>query len=347
MTLATSHTEFIPPAFKPMPLLASGWGQTLAAVYWPQLPDFRTAALHTVSLPDGDELAIVENRPHNWRPGGRIVVLVHGLVGSSASKDLVRLGRKLVRLGYLAIRVNLRGCGPGFGLARKLYHSGRSEDTREVIRWLAARFPESPVTQIGISLGGNITLKMAGEDGAHRIGRLDSVVAVSAPIDLAACADRLAQPEYRFFDRYFVNLLLRHSARLHRRFPDLPPAASLIELDKRPKRMTLRLFDDIYTAPRSGFRDAEDYYARSSSKQFIPQIACPALLLCAADDPIVDARCYRRLPASGHVQVVMTDHGGHVGFLARPAKSWREVRWMDNVILSWLRRLSGCGEKLS
>jgi uncharacterized protein len=338
--LAVSQSEFIVPAFKP--LLASGWGQTIAAVYWPQRPELRPTALYTVSLPDGDQLAIVENRPREWHPGKRIAVLVHGLVGSSASKDLVRLSRKLVGLGFLTIRVNLRGCGPGFGLARHLYHSGRSEDTRAVIRWLAARYPDSPVTQIGISLGGNITLKMAGEDGAHPAGRLDSVVAVSAPIDLAACADRLAQPKNRFFDRYFVGLLLRHTARLHQRFPDLPR----IEF---PKCMTLRLFDDIYTAPRSGFRDAADYYARSSSEQFIPHIACPALIVCAADDPIVDAQCYRRLSASdfaqagqpfqagSNLQVVMPQHGGHVGFLARPG--WGGIRWVDNLILGWLQRL--------
>jgi predicted alpha/beta-fold hydrolase len=332
MTLAPTQTVFIPPAFKSIPLLASGWGQTIAAVYWPQWPDLTPTARHVVSLPDGDQLSVIENRPLGWRQGDRIVVLVHGLVGSSQSKDLVRLCRKLVRLGLLTIRVNLRGCGSGFGLARHLYHSGRSGDTREVIRWLGGRFPDSPVTQIGISLGGNITLKMAGEDGAQPAGRLDSVVAVSAPIDLAACADRLAQSKNRFFDRYFVGLLLKHSARLHRHFPDLPPVDF-------PKQMTLRLFDDIYTASRSGFRDAANYYALSSSEQFIPRIACPALILCAADDPIVDAQCYRRLPPSDNVRVVMTEHGGHVGFLARPARSWRDVRWMDNVIVSWLQRL--------
>jgi predicted alpha/beta-fold hydrolase len=296
------------------------------------LPDLRPTALHVVPLPDGDKLAIVENRPHNWRSGDRIVVLVHGLVGSSASKDLVRLCRKMVRLGFLVIRVNLRGCGSGFGLARHLYHSGRSDDTREVIRWLAARFPNSPVTQIGISLGGNITLKMAGEDGSTPAGRLDSIVAVSAPIDLAACAARLERPENRFFDRHFVGLLLRHVARLHRQFPDLPCV-------NFPDSMTLRLFDDVYTAPMSGFRDGADYYARSSSEQFMPNIRCPSLVLCAADDPIVDAQCYRRLSPSEHVEPVMTPHGGHVGFLARPDGPWPGVRWMDNLILNWAQRL--------
>ena len=232
------------------------------------------------------------------------------------------------------MRVNLRGCGQGFGLARRLYHSGRSEDLREVNRWLGSEFPNSPVTQIGISLGGNITLKMAGEDGSDPPGRLDSLVAVSAPIDLAASGRRLARPENSFFDRYFAGLLVRQVARLLRRFPDLPRI-------RFPRDMTVRRFDDLCTAPWSGFRDAADYYAQSSSEQFIPQIRCRSLVLCAADDPIVEAQCYRRLPPSENVQLVLTAHGGHVGFLARPAKPWRGVRWMDDVILGWLQRLPG------
>ena len=199
----------IPESFRPLPPFFGGWAQTIGAVYWPQMPAMRATARHVVTLPDGDCLAVLENRPAGWRPGDRIVVLVHGLVGSSASKDLVRLCRKLVRLGHLVMRVNLRNCGPGFGLARRLYHSGRSDDTRTVLHWLAQRFPESPVTQIGFSLGGNITLKMAGEDGDAPTGRLDSLVAISAPIDLAACAARLEQPENRFFDRYFCRFARR------------------------------------------------------------------------------------------------------------------------------------------
>jgi predicted alpha/beta-fold hydrolase len=332
MYLPVPDEGFSPQLFRPLPLLASGWAQTIGAVCWPRLADLRPTAWHTVPLPDGDQLIVAENRPRPWRPGDRIVVLVHGLAGSSASKDLVRLCRKLVRSGYLVMRVNLRGCGPGFGLARHLYHSGRSEDLREVNRWVGAAFPDSPVTQIGFSLGGNITLKLAGEDGATPPGRLDSLVAVSAPIDLAAAARRLAQPENRFFDRYFARLLVRHVARQRQRFPDLPGV-------RFPADMTLRQFDDLCTAPWSGFRDADDYYARASSERLIPHISCPALVLCAADDPIVDAQCYRRLPPSRNVRLVLTTHGGHVGFLARPGKPWRGVRWMDDVILNWVRRL--------
>lgn len=319
-------------SFRPLPFLRSGWAQTVGAVFWPQWPGLAATARHIVPLPDGDRLVVLENRPRRWREGDRIVVLVHGLASSSASKDLVRLTRRLVRSGRLVMRVNLRGCGPGFGLAKRLYHSGRSDDLRQVIRWLAANFPSSPVTQIGFSLGANITLKMAGEDGPVPSGRLDSVVGVSTPLDLAACVRRMQEPSFRFFDRYFVGVLRRHVARLHRRFPELPA----VEL---PQSLTMQGFDDHYTAPMCGFRDAADYYAQSSCEPFVSRIGYRTLLLCALDDPIVDARCYERLPRLPQVQLVMSEHGGHVGFLGRAEGAWDGVHWMDALLVRWLARL--------
>ena len=100
--------------------------------------------------------------------------------------------------------------------------------------------------------------------------------------------------------------------------------------------LTLRGFDDCYTAPRSGFCDAADYYAQSSSGQFLPRIGCRALVLCAEDDPIVDVRGYRGIEPSDAVRMVITPHGGHVGFLARPVRDRHGVRWMDELILNWL-----------
>lgn len=318
--------------FRPLPFLHSGWAQTVGAVFWPQWPELRRGTPHVVPLPDGDRLVVLENRPPQWREGDRIIVLVHGLCGSSGSKDLVRLARRLARRGWLVMRVNLRGCGPGFGLARQLYHSGRSDDLRQVIQWLAGQFPRSPVTQIGFSLGGNITLKMAGEDGDTPVGRLDSIVGVSTPLDLAACVRRMESPSFRFFDRYFVKMLRRHVARLHRRFPELPAV-------EWPTRLSLRGFDDLYTAPRCGFRDAADYYAQASSEPFVSQIGYATLLLCAADDPIVDARCYQRLPRLRRGEVLVPEHGGHVGFLGWSAGAWPGVRWMDALLERWLRQL--------
>lgn len=320
------------PAFAPLPFLDGAWAQTIAGRYWPQRPPLRATAKHVIELADGDKLAALENAPYDWQDGQRVVVMVHGLSGSSHSSYMTRISRSLCERGYLALRINLRGCGEGFGLAERPYHSGRSEDVREVIEWVGRRYPKSPVTLLGFSLGANISLKLSGEDGNSPTAKLDSVVAVSPPIDLAACAEHLKRPENRFFDQFFVSELRREIKRHHKRFPHL-------KAPDLPKRITLNQFDDLYTAPRSGFANAADYYSKSSSGQFVPKIEIPALILCANDDPIIDARAYLKIPHRPNVDIVLTERGGHVGFLGPSGSGPLNFRWMDRLVLEWIARL--------
>ncbi|MGK5091187.1 alpha/beta fold hydrolase [Deltaproteobacteria bacterium TL4] len=315
--------------FKALPPLKSGWIQTVAAVYWPQLPAPQTAVFHNILLSDGDQLVVVENRPEDWKETDRIAVLVHGLTGSYLSNYMIRLCRKLVSQGMLVLRVNLRGCGPGEGLARNLYHSGRSEDVRAVINWAALKFPQAPVTLMGFSLGGNISLKLAGEDGQQPSGNMDSVVAISPPVNLLASSIYLQRSGSRFLDYYFTQQLTKHAKQLHEHFPELPAIPVF------PEKMRLWTFDDLYTAPRSGFTDARDYYIKASSYPVIPSISIPALILCAYDDPVIETESLQRLPQLSHFDVILTRRGGHVGFLGKPQTLFN-FRWMDSLILQWM-----------
>lgn len=316
------------PPFRPLWPFTHGWAQTVAARFWPQRRARPPTARHTIDLPDGDRLVALEGRPPAWRSGDPIALLVHGLSGSAASNYMIRLGRKLEEAGRLVIRLNLRGCGDGFGLARGIYHSGRSEDTRRVLEWLKQAHPASPVAQIGFSLGGNITLKMAGEDGARPSGNLELVAAISPPLHLARAARRLQERSGRPFDRYFVSALRRETLARHARFPELP-APDL------PVALTLAQFDEVYTAPRAGFRDAADYYARCSSAPLLAAIAVPTLILVARDDPVVDGPACAEVPASPRVEFVVPERGGHVGFLGADGTRLG-FRWMDTLVLRWL-----------
>jgi predicted alpha/beta-fold hydrolase len=362
------------PSFVPLPFITSGMAQTLMSVLWPNFPDTRPDAIHEVELSDGDRLALVENRPASWQPGDRIALLVHGLVGHHQANYMIRAAQKLAQQGVLALRVNLRGCGIGFGKAKNPYHSGRSEDLRAVLQWTAEKFPNSPVTQIGYSLGANITLKMAGEDGAAAIhatasarrpsivrasafslrpnvsdsinspiltspsSNLDSIIAISPPIDLAATARHLQKSQFKIFDQFFVWKLKWDIGRLHRRYPELPSF-------KFPLKMVLSDLDEIYTAPRCGFKNAQDYYSQSSSGPLISSIRVPALILCAEDDPIVDASAYAKFKFPPHVELVMTKTGGHVGFIGRTDQR-NDVQWMDRLICQWIARLPRRASKL-
>lgn len=320
------------PSFMPIPFLHGGSAQTLVASFWPQLPDARPSSSYRIALSDGDRLVVMEYRPEGWRNGRRIALMVHGLNGCYRSPYMARIGRKLTRRGLLVVRVNMRGCGPGFGLARGLNHAGRSEDARAVLRWLAGRYPASPVTLIGFSLGGNATLKMAGEDGANPTGQLDSVVSISPPVDLTLSSDHLQRPGNQFYDWFFARECMREALRLQRQFLDIPPL-------RFPRRMTLFDFDDQFTAPLSGFRDALDYYTQASSAPVIPQIAVPTLILCAHDDPVVECETLQKMGGHPNLDIVLTRQGGHMAFIGADGRKFG-FRWMDALVLTWMERMN-------
>lgn len=315
--------------FTALPFLNTGKRQTIAAAYYPDGPSINDDVTHIVPLADGDKIVLIENRPIDWPLNGRIVLLVHGLTGSARSKYLVRLAHKLTMAGFLVMRMNLRGCGVGHGLAKHLYHSGRSEDTRAVLDYLAEHFPKAKVTQAGFSLGANITLKMAGEDGHKPSGNLDSVIAVSPPLDLEASVKLIIHKNNKLFNDFFVKGLLEDIKALHETFPELPKPHF-------PKLLNVYEFDDIYTAPRSGFVDAKDYYTRSSSKQFIEGITLPTLLMYAKDDPVISRRSFLKLPHKKDFDVLITSRGGHVGWIGHTG-DFANWRWMDKAVVNWIK----------
>ncbi|MCZ6795881.1 MAG: alpha/beta fold hydrolase [Planctomycetota bacterium] len=313
-------------AFRPFPLLRSPHLQTLlACAQLGREPSSRTCR---VRLVDGDQLAVEVSTPAGWTANAPTVVLVHGLCGCHGSPYMVRMTDKLVRRGVRVLRVNLRGCGSGRGLARELYHSGRSDDVLQVLRSFRDEAPDSRTTLVGFSLGGNVALKLAGELGADAAAYLHRVIAVSAPADLEACARRIGRPENRFYERHFIRLLRRAVAERHAAFPDLPA----VEL---PRSLGLFEFDDVYTAPHGGFESALDYYRKSSSAPLVPRIEVPCHVLFADDDPFVRADVFDGVELPANVEVVRTRHGGHLGFLGRPGPGGA-YRWMDSQLLAWI-----------
>lgn len=308
--------------------MKSGWAQTIMGFYLPYLKASAPTAIHTLTLADGDQILVMENRPKEWKPGQRIVLLVHGLTGSYQSNYMQRMARRLSKRGALVLRLNLRSAGPGLGLARHNYHAGSSEDTREVLRWIETAFPGSPVTQIGFSLGANITLKMAGEDGSRPTGNLDSVVAVSPPTDMRETIRRLDSRESAIFRKFFMKHLVSDVKKLYKKYPELGPI--LVSKD-----MSVNLFDEIFTAPRAGFSSAEEYYRETSSSKYIPEIKVPTLIIGAGDDPVASSDILTQTHMRENVDLILTKHGGHMGFLGFGTK-WEEVRWSDQAVAHWL-----------
>jgi predicted alpha/beta-fold hydrolase len=241
---------------------------------------------------------------------------------------MMRLAYKLWRRGIRAVRMNLRGCGSGVGLARQPYHSGRSADVWEVLLALHQDTPASPTTLIGFSLGGNIVLKMAAEQGVAAAPYVTQVIAVCPPADLAACARLLGQPSNRLYEQHFMRLLRAAVNERQRLFADAP-AVTL------PPQLSLYAFDNIFTAPQCGFQDADDYYARCSAAPLVPRITLPCRMLFANDDPFVDASVFDAVALPPHVQLIRTARGGHLGFLGWPGSAGG-YHWLDTTLLTWI-----------
>jgi predicted alpha/beta-fold hydrolase len=313
--------------FYPFPFARSAFWQTIYGYQFPILKPCKPDFFHHLILPDGDILVVTENRPKRWKTGGRIMLLIHGLTGSYESTYMQRMCRRMEKKGYMVLRLNLRFCGPGRGLARKPYHCGVSDDARFTLEWIKKQYPDSPVTQIGFSLGGNVTLKMAGEDGSRPSGNLDSIVAVSAPLDLRRAAELFHQPENRFFQNIFLKYLKSDLELMGRLYPDTPFL--------NVKSTTIREFDEQHTAPIHGFESAEDYYRKCSSIHFIPEIKIPTLILSSIDDPIADPSVIRKIEHGSNVDVLLTEQGGHCGFLGFGTE-YNEVRWSDQAVARWL-----------
>jgi predicted alpha/beta-fold hydrolase len=316
------------PHFEPHRWLRGGHAQTIAGRYWPAPGAGLKATAHEVGLADGDRLVVLESVPPGWRGPAPAAVLVHGLAGCAEASYMVRLGARLVARGIRVVRMNLRGAGAGFGLARGIYHAGRSDDLREVVTWLRQRVADSPIALVGFSLGANLVLKLAAEAESHPLEGLDCVLAANPPIDLAACARRMQRAENRFYDWNFVRWLRAMVRRLHRRFPELGPA------DLKAVR-TLYDFDDRYTAPRNGFASADEYYQRCSLLTALARIEVPGLIVHAMDDPFVPHEPFRRVAATRHLNLELVRYGGHLGYLSQQA--WLgDRRWLDARLTVWL-----------
>jgi predicted alpha/beta-fold hydrolase len=314
-------------AYRTLPLLGNAHVQTLLG-HWLHGPRLRQPAReHVLWLPDGDGLLLHDIVPPTWSNGQPIALLVHGLTGSHASPQIQRLGLYLLERGLRVVRMDLRGAGKGIPLARGSYHGGRSDDVRAALEEVQRWSPGSPLLLLGVSLGGNIVLKLAGEATERPVPNLLRVASLAAPIDLERCAALLTYARNRIYEKFFIRELLFEVAERHRAFPDLP-------LPGLPRRLTLRLFDDHYTAPRNNFADAVDYYRKASAFRLIDRITLPALIVTARDDPFIAVEPYKDLRVPDHVSVRILPRGGHLGFLGW--EGLRGVRWVERCLAEWL-----------
>jgi len=302
------------------PLFRNPHLQTIASHFWKRPRARHAIERRIIETEPGVSVLVESQRPE--AAAGEIV-MVHGLEGSGEAGYIESLAAAALRSGYAAHRFHLRTCGGTEHLAPTLYHAGLTSDLAAVLR-LFLREGRAPAFVVGFSLGGNVALKLAGELGDSATELMRGVCAVSAPLDLDACARRIAAPENRLYQRRFVRKMRQRLLATGRYQP-----ADLAGLD------SVFAIDDRITAPSFGLGNADNYYRTQSAIGYVGRIRVPALMIQAKDDTFVPWQILEHAAVRGNpcIQTVLTDHGGHLGFLARGAHRF----WVDAAILEWIR----------
>ena len=340
-----------------------------------------TGTPQTIPVGGGDQLLALLDRPlHGLEPLG-LVLLLHGLGGSSEREGLRRMGLTLQHAGFAVLRLNMRGAGPGRSLARGTYAARCNSDVlpvlhraRELAAQLGAQAQSLPLLGMGISLGGTKLLNALLADAAERRAAglqaegplLDGLVCISSPLDLEACSRQIERPRNRIYQHWLLRRLVQQT--LADPFGvSAAERAALEGLGPLGRLRSIRDFDAAITAPRWGYPDVETYYRRASPIHGLllelerdpatarldrPSPLPPTLIVHAADDPWVPVgacqQLARALPAAGQpLEVLITAQGGHNGFHARcDSRLCNDPRgvpgnWGDRLTARWFRRLVG------
>ncbi|MEI8227765.1 MAG: hydrolase [Planctomycetota bacterium] len=285
-----------------------------------------------IELADGDFVDVDIAGPDTPGPGDRPWTLVlHGLEGSSRSSYVRGMTAALVAAGCEACIVNYRGCSGEPNRLARAYHAGETEDVLAVLERLGAERPGRPFAVVGFSIGGNILMKLLGEDPGRVPAGLVAAAAISPPFDLERCAQHLDRRSRTaaVYRGQLLRTLRRKAVAKLARFPRCVAAT--------PKQLraahTFALFDELYTAPVHGFENARDYWQRSSGVRYLPSVRHPLLIVTAQDDPFFPRDYVPRdvVAANACLELVLTEHGGHCGFVGGSLRS--PTFWAEHTVL--------------
>lgn len=291
------------------------WGHILRS---PELSEIGEKL--NIALPDGDQLvAFCHEGPSNY-----VVSVYHGLSGDADADYIRRTTLLCKKLGHTCVRVNHRGAGAGAGLANKPYHSGRSQDISEVLKFLKIKFPDKKQITIGFSMSGNIILHLLSGRGDANSVLPDAAIVSNAAINLERTSIKLHKGFNRIYDRRFISILSKMVA----------------GRVKVPRHSRVYDFDQLYTAPASGFRDREHYYGEASTIDFVSKIKTPVYVLTAEGDPFVAVEDYRQASWSSSTNLHIERHGGHLGFICRNKTPLGSHRWLDHYLFEALTALT-------
>lgn len=321
--------------FRPHPAFTSGHAQTLGAYRWPRRLRLRQSHSRDEArvFEVGQDVSLLAHcRWQKERLAHPTMLLAHGLEGSNTSIYMLGTADKAFRAGFNVVRLNHRTCGQTEHLAPTLYHSGLIGDLRAVLLELIEKDHCSRVFLVGFSMGGNMSLMLAGEEAESLPGELKGVCAVSPTIDLQACQETIERRSNWLYMQSFLRSMRKRVRRKRKFFPERYSTKGLSRL------RTIREFDERYTIVEGGYSSVEDYYERASSIRVLSRIRTPTLMIHAQDDPFVPFEPFSRAAVDENPYLILLapEHGGHVGFLA--AETNGEDRfWVENRVVEFCR----------
>lgn len=289
-----------------------------------------------LELPDGDFLDLdFSNGPSlNGREAAPLVVILHGLEGSSRAPYVQTLIKEIYAAGWDAVAFNMRGCSGEGNRLKETYHSGKTEDLESVLRHLIEKEAREKIYLAGYSIGGNILLKWLGEHGSSIPSQIQKAAAISVPYDLTRSVELMDCGLNR---RVYTRALLRRlKAKIWLKEKQFP---GLIRYEEIKKCTTFREFDREATAFLNGFPSAENYWASTSCKNFLKSVTVPTLLIHAEDDPFFPAKLlpFETIRNSDYLYPLIVPNGGHLGFITG-RWPWKQEPWLEEQIMTFFSK---------
>lgn len=313
--------------FQPHWLCPGGMAQTIFASQFPGSVRLPPRTAHKIKV--GPHCVLLAMELKGGNPDYPNILMAHGLGGCSESGYMRRVAHKFWKQGFTVFLLNHRGCGPGMGMSDTLWNGGVSGDMESVVQYIAGQTPEKGLLIVGFSLSGNVLLKYLGE-GRNISDNVLGAYAVNPPIDLAISSKLLSgNGTPGIFNRYYMGMVTRQAEAIGECFPEA--------FHPKLKCRAIWDFDQIYTAPAAGFKDAEEYYKTCSSNKFLKSIAVPTTILCSKDDPMVPPQVFFDAPMNFNIELHSPAYGGHLGYIHNRLTPLGDHRWMDYALVQWAR----------
>jgi len=315
--------------FRPPWYLRSGHLQTVITGFYRPIVDLPPRIAHRCPLGDSlGHMLVHENSPE--QPSDRpAVLLLHGLGSSHAGTYMTNIAAGLVRKGYRVFRADLPGAGQSYLETPMPPHGACFDSIRNCLEHLSQSLGISDWNLAGISLGGNILLRMLGDWKPGRV-KIHRAIALAPPIDLDASCRNVEKGINRLYASYFLRALRKQSQARGEHWPEWKKLLAQADYG------SLRRFDDSVTAPLAGFKDSQDYYSTGSSINWLNRIKAPVKILVDRHDPIVPYRLFPNADYSPTTELIITDRGGHVGYLRKGDSPGAFERWADRWIVETL-----------